>query len=362
MENNKESKLTQSQFTFLIIGFLLGPGYIQLSRVIGEYSRQDAWISALIALVYPLYIISLSLYIIKKNPSENLLSINKKYYGKTFGLIINIIFLVQLITLQVTMLSDIARISLTYIIAFLNPIKVMIVVISIAFYGSFKGVKVLGKVNEYISYLSFSILLFSLYAVTNGELLNLMPVFGSGIKNIINGAVEASYYYYGFESILLLHTYLGDYKKIKRGSFSAFGITAVIWLWAIFICFFNLGADFVEKTLWPFVFVFESIHFSAVTNFLYIFMIPWSLVAIKSVSNFYFATSLIVNDLTKISINKIMIVLFPTFLYFGMLLLDVSNKKIVIQILFPAYVVFNILFYLTTALIIKFKNKTSKEC
>lgn len=359
MENKQESNLTQSQFTFLIVGFLLGPGYIQLSRIINEKSSQDAWISAIIALAYPLYIILISLYIIKEYPKDNLLSINKKCYGKVFGVIFNIIFFTQFLTIQTVMLSDIVKISTTYIIAFLSPVKVMIVVAAIGFYGGCKGIKVLGKVNEYISYFSFSILLFSLYGLSNGELLNLMPVFGSGIKNIFNGVISASYYYLGFESILLLHTYIGDYKKIKKASLAAFGITGVIWIWSILICFYNLGVDLVNKCIWPFMFVFESIHIPVVNNFLYIFMIAWSLVAIKSVANFYFAISLMVKDITKIEIKKIMIAFYPVFLYLGMQLLNNSFKKIAILILSPTYVAFNILLYTITALIIKLKKKTS---
>lgn len=352
MEKNKENLLTQSQFTFLIVGYLLGPGFIQLPAFIVKASKQDAWISVAIALVYPLYIIIISLYIIKKYPGDNIFSISKKCYGKIFGTILNIVFLMQFPMIQVTMTSDVARISITYIIAFLTPIKVSLITLGLAYYGASKGLKVLGKTNEYISYMAFSV-----YALFDGELLNIMPIFGSGIKKILDGAIVTSYYYLGYESILLLHTFVDDYKKIKRASFTAIGITSVIWIWSVFICIYNLGIDIIDKAGWPFMFVFESIHIPVITNFLYVFMIAWSLVAIKSMANFYFATAYMLNDITKISIKKIMPALYPIFLYLGVILLNGAIKKSILGILSPAYVLFNTFFYALTAVMVGIKNK-----
>lgn len=361
MEKNSDNLLTQSQFTFLIVGFLLGPGFIQLPAFIVIASNQDAWISATIGIIYPLYIVIMSLYIIKKYPKNNIFSISKKCYGKIPGTLLNILFLLQFPMIQITMTSDVARISTTYIIAFLNPMKVSIVTLALAFYAASKGLKTLGKVNKYISYLSFFVLAFSLYALSDGELLNIMPVFGTGLKKIMTGAIVTSYYYLGYESIVLLHTFVGDYKKIKRASFTALGITSVIWIWSVFISIYNLGIDVIDRAGWPFMFVFESIHIPVITNFLYVFMIAWSLVAIKSMGNFYFATAYMLNDITKINIKKLMIILYPIFLYLGMVLLNGTIKKNVLGILSPAYLVFNTLFYASTAIIATVKNKENQK-
>jgi spore germination protein len=64
MVDRKNKLLTQSQFTFLIVGMVLGPGFLRLPAIIVDKAKQDAWISIIIALVYPLCIILLSLYVI----------------------------------------------------------------------------------------------------------------------------------------------------------------------------------------------------------------------------------------------------------------------------------------------------------
>lgn len=357
MEWDRKEMLTQSQFTFLIIGFVLGPGFIQLPRLLVSTSRQDAWISAIAALIYPLYIIIISLYIIKRCPEDNIISVSKKYYGKLLGTILNIVFYLQFPVILASVSADISKVLLSYIAEFISPLKVLIVLSSISCYGVFKGIKAIGKVNRYVSFITLFVIFLSLYSLFDGSLLHLQPVFGSGFKNIIVGTTKTAYYYQGFEAILIFHIYLKDYKKIKSASFRALGIASSVWVWTVFICIYNMGTNLVKKANWPLMNVFESINVPIITNFVYFFMIAWSFIGVICMTNYYYVNTYIIESLTKIQLKKLVFALYPLVILAGILFVNISLKERVLGVISPFYVLFNCVFITTTALLITFKGK-----
>lgn len=363
MESKGKEQLTQSQLAFLISGYLLGPGFIQLPHTIAKIARQDALISAVLALIYPLFIIQISLYIIKKHPRENILQISKKCYGKIFGTILNILFLLQFFMTMITVSSDITSILMTFVVEFLTPLKVAMVTTAISCYAAFKGIKTLGKINIYITYIILAIYSLSIYVIFDGTLLNLRPVFGTGYKNILSGVVNTSYYYLGFEVILLYHTFVGDYKKIRSASYTALGIVSAVWSWTIFICLYNMGYRIVSKANWPLVNLFSSINLPVVANFMYLLMIAWTLMNFKVMGNYYFANAFILSQITSIGVKKLTIGLFPVFLWLGIFMMNSSIKKTVLSILSPGFVIYNCVFIIATSIIISFKlkNKNNME-
>ena len=357
MDHRKNNLLTKSQFTFLIVGMVLGPGFFRLPALVVDKAKQDAWISTIIAIIYPLCIILLSLYVISKYPSDNLLSISKKVFGKFIGTILNIIYLLQYPIFNITMASDTVRIYTTYVTSFLTPLKILLVTVFLSLLVSLKGLKVLGKVNEYSSYIAFFILSFSLYAVKFGSFSNIQPVFGSGWPNILKGCRETSYFYLGFESIILYHPYIYDKKDIAKASFSALLLCSIVWVLVVFLSIQQLGVYLIQMSAWPFVLVLESIRIPLINNFIFFFMFAWSFMAYKCKANYYFTTAFIINDITKIDFKKICFFLFPIIIYFSLLFSDNLVKSKVLTIISPLFVVFNFLFFSIIVIISAVKSK-----
>lgn len=358
MKSKAAKPLTQSEFAFFLVGFLLGAGFFKLPDILIDETQQDAWISATIALIYPLYIILMNLYIAKKYPKDNLISINKKIFGKFIGTLLNMIYLLQWPIICIIMVSDVISLSRIYFVAFLTPLKVVIVVTLVSLYASLKNLKALSKLHEFISYIAFIGILLSIFAISKGDILNIQPVFGAGLPKIIKGTILTSYYYIGFEVITLYHPYLVDEKSVKKGSLIAFLISSVVWIWITFISIYYLGIYFASNAIWSFVFIFESIRVPVINNFLYFFIAAWVLMSFKAIANYYFTTGFILEEITGIKQNKIQIILYPAILVLSMFLLNDAIKKPLIETLFPIYVIFNTLFFTILSIMIFIKNKS----
>ena len=126
MNKQKNNYLTSNQLAFLGMGFVVGPALLKLPNELISISGQDSWISAIIALIYPYYVVLISCYIINKHPRQNILMISKKYFGNFFGNILNFIFMMQYILLTGSVTADFVIRSNIYTVPFLSPIKMIL--------------------------------------------------------------------------------------------------------------------------------------------------------------------------------------------------------------------------------------------
>ena len=342
MNNGKNNLLSKNQLTFLIIGFALGPGFLRLVNSLSEDAKQDSWISAIIALAYPIYMLILANYVISKHHKENLLILNKKYLGYILGAIFNSILLLQVIYYTSVITIDFSTVFRIYIVAFLTPPKVILVTIILCVYASNKGLKVLSQLSVYISYALILLIILSLSALSYGSILNVQPVMGTSFKNILLGATKATYFYTGFEFLLLYHPYAKDIKDIKGASISATIIGGLIWTWTVFITIYYLGIDIIPKSFYSFVLVFESIKIPLINNFRYVAMFIWALVSFRIISTYYFSSSYILNDFTKIPINKLNLLLAPIIFFLSLNLIQKLFTNEQLMFLTNAFVIFNI--------------------
>lgn len=308
MERDSNKFLTFHQFIMLIVGFIIGTEFISLPNILANLSKQDAWISVLIGTFYPLCIILLSSYIAKKFPNQNILDINKKHFGKKFGTILNLIFLIQFAIYPAEIVSDFVKMLYTNILPFLTPTKISMICIIVSYYAASRGLEALAKANEFIPYFLFLIIAVSLFAIKDGTIYNIQPVFGSGSTNIIKASFAAIRAYSGIEIIPLIHPFLNEPKKAKKYSLLALLIVSFIYVWTVFITTFYLGPDIVPKTYWSFLFVFSSINIPIVNSFRSIFLIIWTVVGLKIVSNYIYAASFILNKITKFDFKKLCLI------------------------------------------------------
>ncbi|SHH92055.1 GerAB/ArcD/ProY family transporter [Clostridium grantii] len=357
MDKQKRNLLTSNELTFLLFSFVIGSGVVKLPNVLVETAGQDAWISVIIALVYPIYVVFIASYIINKHPKENILSLTKKYFGSLLGSLLNFVFMLQFLLLTVAIISDFIILMKTYIVDFLTPLKIGIVAVSLAAYAAHKGLKVLAKTSALISYIFIGILLLAISALQYGSILNIQPVFGSGLMNILKTTKTTAYSYYGWEALLLFHPFVEDTKSIKKAALKAVALCGAVYVWIVFITIFYLGIDIIPKSYWSFIMVFESINIPIINNFRYIFMFVWIMLALRLMANYYFAFAFNLSNFTKIDIKKICILIYPVILYLSLKLTDRILRVKIFDFAMVPFIIFNLIFFTVTGLLISIKYK-----
>ena len=213
MDKAKKNLLEESEATAMVVGFIIGTSILALPNGVVQDAKQDGWISVIVGGMYPLYLALLAIYYAKKHPNQDILALSNIYLGRILGTICNILFMVEfgIFTIAaIVSLSNIFRVNVT---PFLTPIKVFIPTILLAIYLSNKGIKVLGRINKISLYITVILVIVLLTSLQNGNYLNLFPIFGTGVKNILSGSMESALAYGGMEAIFLFYPVLK--KKIK---------------------------------------------------------------------------------------------------------------------------------------------------
>ncbi|MCB2352832.1 GerAB/ArcD/ProY family transporter [Clostridium estertheticum] len=308
MQIEKKELLTPNEVTFILIGIMLDVTATSLPNNVVGVAKQDGWISVLIGAIYPLYVVLIVVYVSGKFPKENILVISKRYMGKTFGTILNLLFLLSFFSFFPPLISTIEIIVRTEALPLLTPIKINTVLFFVGVYAASLGIKVLGRICSLTFWMVIVIIVPTISILNQGSLLNIGPIFGTGIVNILKGSLDSTYDYSLLELIFLIYPFINDSRKIKSSALKAVGFTAIIYTWITFITIYYMGKDIIPKTIWSFFTVTEAVQIEVVNNFRYIFVFFWMIIAIKSVAIFNYVCMFIVQDIKKIRRKKVIYV------------------------------------------------------
>lgn len=362
MKKVNNNVLTSNQFMFILIGSMIGIGVLNLPNDVVKNAKQDGWISVSIGAIYPLYIVIMSLFIYKKFPNNNILFVNKKCFGKILGTLLNILLCLYFLLYITAVAAGLSNVLRTVIINFLPSIKVLIVIVFLGAYTAYKGLKVLGRTNESIFYLTLVMCLIPLVALVKGKLLNLSPILGSGVVNIIKASKESAFSYAGIEIILLIYPYVSENRKLRKAAIKSIIITALIYTWIVFITIYGLGIDIIPTYMASFPVVVKYVEVPIINNFRFIFMIMWALIVFKTISNYYYAIGSILSNLfSKTSYNKICIIIYPLIVFLSTRYVNEPIRRSFLRNIVPKCTIMMMSYVLITVILVYIRKEDKLE-
>nr|WP_264174504.1 spore germination protein [Clostridium algoriphilum] len=209
----KGTLLTPSQFTFTLKAIMTGIATMSLPNLVIKVSKQDGWISIILGAVYPIYLVIVANFMSKKFPKDNILVLSKKCFGNILGSILNFIFISFFLFILTAEFSGYSNVFRVYAVTFLKNYQVLLTVLIPISFVSYKGIKTLGRLNEIGFYLTICLIIFPVGILAYGSLLNLMPIFGSGLSNIVKGSSKTVFAFCGMEIIFLIYPFLQEQKN-----------------------------------------------------------------------------------------------------------------------------------------------------
>lgn len=362
MNKAQDTFLTTTQFTLTLKSIMVGIEIMSLPNIVIKVSKQDGWISCLLGAVYPLYLVIVASFMCKKFPKDNILLLSKRCFGNFLGSILNFIFISFFLFMLTAELSGYSSVFRVYAVSFLKNYQVVLTVLIPVAYVAYKGIKPLGRLNEVGFYLSIILIVLPIGILAYGSFLNLMPVFGSGLNNIVKGSSQTVLAFSGMEVIFLIYPFLQDSKKLLKCGLAATSIVTFIYVWVVFGTIYYLGIETSQKYLWPVLSLTDSINIPIINSFRFVFISLWSLVQFKCMSTFYFAVSYGLNQSIKnISAESFTILLYPVIIFIALLYGNPTTYGYYTEKLAPVYVIFNLTYVSIVAILINFKKGDNYE-
>jgi len=361
MDKAKKNLLGESEATAMVVGFIIGTSILALPNGVVQDAKQDGWISVIVGGIYPLYIALLATYYAKKHPNQNILALSNIYLGRIIGTICNILFMVEFAILTIAAIVSLSNILRTNVTPFLTPIKIFIPTILLAIYLSYKGIKVLGRINKISLYITVILTLVLAASLKHGSYLNFFPIFGTGVKNILSGSLESALAFSGMEAIFLIYPIFKQKNKVKKVALNALFITMAIYIGVTSISIYRLGYKVTSIALWPVLLVVQGVDIEVLNSLRFLILSLWSIVMFKIIANEYYAFTYILSDVLKIKDKlKIYWVMFPIILYLCMLIKNEVQRRAIIGYILPKIVFFNIAYISIIAILILIKDKWRK--
>lgn len=360
MKSFKQSStsLSKGEYASIIFGSIVGLVILDISNNIAKFVYQDNWIATAIGLIYPLYMVMVSIYLGKKCSQENILELSKKFFGKVIGGALNFIFLLYFMILLILSISDYSNMIKSFIVDFLSITEIIGVVVLLSGYVVYKGVKVVGRLCKITFFLTIILVMSPIPALRTGRLMNIFPICQSGSLELIKGAISSSFAYSGVEIVFLIYPMLKEKKAYIKVSILPIIVICFIYMWVCFIGVYYLGADVVVKSKWSFLLVTESVTVRVINNYKYVFIFIWSLIIFKSISVFYYGSAKILQCiLNKINNNIIILTIYFVSCFISIKYGEGLSEAYYMDMAMKFYVIFNTIFVTVISGIVFYKGK-----
>lgn len=362
MNKAENNLLTPNQFSMLVIFSTVAIGILSIPNSVVIISKQDGWISVFLGGLYPVYVVISATYIARTHPNENILVLNKKFFGKILGSILNIFHLFIFTFQAVSEVSGVSNFLTVYIIDFLPKFRVMFLLSAVAAFCSYKGLKAIGKVSEVVFYMMMIAAAIGILALLKGSFLNVMPIFGSGYMNILKSTKGTVYAYSGIEMVLLLYPYINDKNKLKASCLLSVALICIGYTWVTFATIFYLGHRVIPKAMWSSLFIIESLRLPIINNFRFIVMFLWTFVSITAASLNFYACEMVVKDLfINLKRNIFYFLLVPIIFYASTLLGEEVKRREIVNSIAGIILIFDAVYIFLMVLIVRFKKGKAHE-
>jgi spore germination protein (amino acid permease) len=357
--NKQSNMISSAELFFLLIGSIIGVGILSLPGGVTNISKQDGWISTFIGGIYPIYIVLVSMIIIKRYPESNILNLSRAFFGKIIGNFLNFLFMVEYIFLALTAISGSSHTVRAYSVYFMPQYKIVLIFVIISLYISMKGLKALTRLSTITFYLLCLVILTSLVTFKEASLLNIKPILGSGAQKILKGSISTVYSYANIEFLLIIYPHVKEKNKILKTSLASIFVIMAIYTYTVFISIYYAGPDLLVKQLWPFLLVTESVKIPVINNFRFIYIFIWIIMAFKLVAIDVYFTAKIYNNITKLNMKVFfmflgLVILISTFFFPN----DVVQRKILDKAM-PWITLYNIVYITSVAAFAFLKDKNT---
>ncbi|SHH65250.1 spore germination protein KB [Caloranaerobacter azorensis DSM 13643] len=246
----RNERISPVQLSFIMIGFIFGSSAI-ITPAVSAY--QDAWLAYIIGWIGGYILIGIYAYISILNPSKTFIEILKDVFGKYIGSIIGIFYIWYFLHLAGLVFRNLGEFM---IVSIYTETPLIFIIISIALvlaYSLKKGLEVIARVGQIIVPMML-ILVISIFLLVMGhyEVKNLLPFLEHGFLKVLKVSFSVLTFPFGETVVfLMIFPYLNDKKDLFKTSYISLTVIGMILLSVVMSNLMILGADMLNRQIFP---------------------------------------------------------------------------------------------------------------
>lgn len=289
---NNQTKLSGVQLTFFILQTQIGVGILGLPFNVYLKSKQDAWISVLLAGLLVQGVILILWLLGRRFPSKSFFEYSKIVLGKMTGAILNCGYILYglLVTALVLMYST--KIIKMWVLILTPKWIIMFLLIATAIFLAKEDVIGISNIYVVVSSLIVFLLVISVIVLVTYpvDFRYLFPMAQKGVINWMKGANEAYFSMLGFELLLILYPHFKQIgaKSILISATAANVSVTLIYAFLTIVSIVTFSPTEIEIVPQPVLYFVKSLYLKIIERIDLVFVSLWIVNVITSLTSYLF--------------------------------------------------------------------------
>lgn len=278
----------------MIIQAQIGVGILSLPHDVASISKQDAWISTIIAGVISQAVVFVFWGLCRRFPDLSLYQILPKLLGRVFGKILILSYSLYFMLTGSLVLARYSDIIDKWILPHTPNWITMILMLLTCIYIVSEGLTSIARFYVLVSPILVVLVALISYAMKDANLLYLFPIGDHSIPTILKGTKEAAFSLLGFELFLFIHPYVhssGKEKLIAITTANLFVISFYTFLVIASLVFFEPSVD-IGLTPEPLLYMIKAYSFQVLERTDLFFLSLWLVIVATSIANWLLLSSM----------------------------------------------------------------------
>ena len=304
---NKDPKISDIQVRGIIVSTVIGVGVLTLPNTLGAILGKDGWMAIIIGGLLSFPLLTIINGIFKKNPGKDYFEIGKSTLGNIIFTICLIIFLAYLIIFLAFVTRNLGELIKAFLLP-TTPVELIIFlfILSTSYIASYE-IDVIARAGYFIYpvIIGFAVLVI-IVSLPTADFTNVLPVFQSDLKSIVNGVKETFFTFTGFEMILFVIPYVEEKEKTLKSSILAMGIVTLINFALFIMTLTQFSIEEIKRHTYPVLMLAKLIDLPGyfLQNLDGVFMAIWVLAVFGSMAPAYFGAGKILCKIFKTKSHK----------------------------------------------------------
>ncbi|MFP7297974.1 GerAB/ArcD/ProY family transporter [Neobacillus niacini] len=276
---------------FVIHGAQTGVGLVGLPRVVFLKAQHDAWISVMAAGFITSVVLWFMITMLKQYDSADLYGIHLDVFGKWVGNSLSFIYMIYLLSSFFVIFMNYIEIVQVWIFPNLPTWQLAFVLIFLAIYAVYGGVRIIVGV-AFLSVLGTIWILFIAFVpLRYGDFNHLFPIMNVSVGTILKGAHSTTLSMMGFELIMFFYPYIKEKKKSMKYAQIANVYTTLLFTMVTIISIVFFAGDSLKAAIWPVLSMFKIVRLPNLERFEFIAVSFWMLIILPNMCLYLWAAS-----------------------------------------------------------------------
>ena len=278
----KSLRIRAFQLFFIITGAQIGVGILGAPRYIFEYSRQDAWLSVLIAFVYMLIVLWAMFLILEQYENADIFGIQVDVFGKWFGKLLGSIYILFFIASLLSILLSYIEVIQLFLYPTMPSFVMGVLLLILVVYSVLGGFRVVVGVVFLFALLSPWVFVLLYDPITRMEVTHFQPIFDASITDLLKGARTTAYSFIGLEILFVIYPFIDNKQNAKLPAYLGASTSALLILITTIISIGYYSPSDFDLMRWPVLILFKSVSFSFMERFDYFVIAEWMMITITT--------------------------------------------------------------------------------